>query len=315
MIDFRYHVVSIVAVFLALALGLFVGSTTLQSTVTDQLSSAANSVRADNKALESQNDGLRGQLKAMQNFDAAAEPDLVRGQLTGQTVAVVSAPGVNGKQRSALVKTLQESGAAVSADVRLAPAYLDPDQAAELGQLAVSLNPGHAATDSGVDLASQTLADVLGVRPGQPASSDARLRLVLQALSDGRFLSVNGTARPATLAVLLVPGPDTSTTSAVLRARCTDLVALGHDLDTSAIGAVIAGPTLQAGQPDGELVVIRSLLGSPSSAGVSTVDAVDAPYGRVATVLALAQQRDGGAGSYGLHGSAPLPSPAASSTP
>jgi hypothetical protein len=32
MIDFRYHIVSIVAVFLALALGLFLGSTTLQST-------------------------------------------------------------------------------------------------------------------------------------------------------------------------------------------------------------------------------------------------------------------------------------------
>jgi len=44
MIDFRYHIVSIVAVFLALALGLFLGSTTLQSTVTDNLSKQAKHV-------------------------------------------------------------------------------------------------------------------------------------------------------------------------------------------------------------------------------------------------------------------------------
>jgi hypothetical protein len=32
-IDFRYHVVSIVAVFLALALGLFIGATSLRGSV------------------------------------------------------------------------------------------------------------------------------------------------------------------------------------------------------------------------------------------------------------------------------------------
>ena len=48
-IDFRYHVVSIVAVFLALALGLFLGSTTLQSTVTNQLHHQADLVTRENK--------------------------------------------------------------------------------------------------------------------------------------------------------------------------------------------------------------------------------------------------------------------------
>ena len=42
MIDFRYHVVSIVAVLLALALGLFLGSTTLQGRVFDDLKGRAN---------------------------------------------------------------------------------------------------------------------------------------------------------------------------------------------------------------------------------------------------------------------------------
>lgn len=311
MIDFRYHVVSIVAVFLALALGLFVGSTTLQSTVADQLSSQAQRVRSDNQRLEKQLSAAHGTISDDQSFAAAVEPLLVRGRLTGQTVALVSAPGVSDSARSALAGTLQEAGATVTADVRLAPAYLDPTQQAELGQLAHDLAaPGHPpGAGSGVDQASQTLAEVLGARVGRSPPSPARVEQTLAAFGDGKLLSVKGpTPRPAALVVVLVPPADASVPAATVEQQAATILNLARDLDATAAGAVLAGPTVDPTQPAGVLDIDRRALGNADS-GVSTVDGVDQPQGRVASVYALAQQLDGRAGSYGPTGAAPLPTP------
>ncbi|HWB66073.1 MAG TPA: copper transporter, partial [Mycobacteriales bacterium] len=77
MIDFRYHVVSIIAVFLALALGLVLGSTTLQGTVTHNLSKQAARVTAENRADERKIDDLEASLSNEEAFTAATESHVV----------------------------------------------------------------------------------------------------------------------------------------------------------------------------------------------------------------------------------------------
>jgi hypothetical protein len=322
MIDFRYHVVSIVAVFLALALGLFVGSTTLQSTVTDQLKGAAQSVRNDNKKLETQRDTLRSQLSDVQQFDAAVEPTLVRGALAGQTVVVVSAPGVSDSVRQGLGTTLEAAGAVVTADVRLTSAYVDPTESEELGQLAHDLSPtaSEPSTGSGVDDASRALAAVLGIRAGHSTPPANTVQTTLSAFEDGKLITVSGDdPRPATLGIVLLPATDPTLQPAVLTQQATDVAALARDLDTTTAGVVVTGPAHDPDAPDGLFEATAKRLGTPAQSGVSTAsagditNASDQSYGRVATVLALAQQRTGGAGSYGLGASSPLPS--ASPTP
>lgn len=312
MIDFRYHVVSIVAVFLALALGLFVGSTTLQTTVADNLSNQAKRVRSDNQNLEQQLSAAHATISDDQSFAAAVEPLLVRGRLSGQTVALVSAPGVSDATRSALAGTLQEAGAAVTADVRLSPSYLDPSQAAELGQLAHDLAlPGRPpSAGNGVAAASLLLAEVLGTRPGHSAPSATRVEQTLAAFGDGKLLSVKGpTPRPATLAIILVPGNDARVPAATVAQQAATILDLARDLDATSEGAVLAGPTIDPNAPAGVFDVDRRALGSATTSGVSTVDAVDEPQGRVAAVYALGEQLHGVAGSFGPNGSAPLPTP------
>ena len=51
MIDFRYHVVSIVAVFLALTVGLVIGSSYLSKVAYDELNNQLSSLRSQNQAL------------------------------------------------------------------------------------------------------------------------------------------------------------------------------------------------------------------------------------------------------------------------
>ena len=90
MIDFRYHVVSIVAVFLALALGLFLGSTTLQDAVVHSLKNNTDRVTRENKSLDAHVSALEAQARLATNFDKELLPYAVSGRLNGQQITVVS---------------------------------------------------------------------------------------------------------------------------------------------------------------------------------------------------------------------------------
>ena len=61
-IDFRYHLVSIVAVFLALALGIVVGATALRGPLVDELKDNSNRLKDSNEVLRKAEG--RGQRKA-----------------------------------------------------------------------------------------------------------------------------------------------------------------------------------------------------------------------------------------------------------
>jgi Copper transport outer membrane protein, MctB len=317
LIDFRYHIVSIVAVFLALALGLFLGSTTLQSTVTNQLSSQAHSVINRNHTLEADNSQLTSALKGEQKLSAALEPYAVADRLTGTTVALVSAPGVQGNVRKAVSATLQLAGATVTADVQVQATYLDPTQDAELSMLATELElPGHPLpAGNGVTQVSSELANVLLVRPGRHPVSRARVDQALSALSDGGFINVSGSTpdRPADLAVMLVAAPSTSgVTPAIQTQQNTELLALATDLRAASAGAVLGGPLPVTGVPGSMLAAARA--DSTLVLNVSTVDfdPADPAAGRIAIVLALSNAPTETVGAYGLGSNPPLPSPSPS---
>jgi hypothetical protein len=313
-IDFRYHIVSIVAVFLALALGLFLGSTTLQSTVTRNLHHQADTVTGRNKALRAQNNQLSSALGHEQQFTASTEPYMLANRLTGASVALVSAPGVDGKTRKDVSAALQEAGATVSADVSLQSAYVDPTQEAELGQLANELAPRRRLSGSGSSRVSSELASALVVRPGHNALSRGRVQTDLTALADGKFISLNSPppAHQASLAVMLL-APAGNTTPTVQQAQDAILLKLASDLRASTSGTVLAGPdpvpggsggTLTAAQSDGNLSKTTSIVTLEPDSGGN-----DPAAGRIAIVLALANAPAGVTGVYGLGQNPPLPSP------
>jgi hypothetical protein len=313
-IDFRYHVVSIVAVFLALALGLFIGGTSLRGTFANDISNRTTQVSNTNKKLESQNSSLQGQVGDEQRFETAMEPLVLTNALAGESVVVVSAPGVDGGTRTDIVNALTAAGATVSGDVRLQDALLDPEQATFLDTLSARLSiPGRpVSSGTGPQRAMRLLANVLGVRPQSapvPAAAAAR---VLAGFADGNLLTVNGgVAHSASLAVLIAAPPPSGTPDPkVVQSQDALLLDFARDLDRSAVGAVVAGPVDSA--DTGLVKAARS--DKDLSGDVSTVDGVDLPRGVIATVLALAEQAKGGVGSYGTRSGAkaPLPSPSPS---
>jgi hypothetical protein len=309
-IDFRYHLVSIVAVFLALALGMFIGSTTLRPKVAQDLKNRVDNAKAANVRLSDENDALDKQLDEARAFETDVLPYAVDGSLGGQTVTVVSLPDTDNDQRDAVVAGLTAADAIVTGDVRLREPLLDFSQDAFLRTLTERLAlPGRALPQSsGTDRALALLAEVLGHRPQGPAVSQASAARVLSAYDAGKLLSFSGdTPRPASLVVIVAgPSPEPSATpSASASASATAspdedvealLASFARYLDEAAIGAVVSGPT-QADEDAGLLAYIRGEKTLRSN--VSTVDGADGPRGVIATVFALAEQRDGGAGSYG----------------
>jgi Copper transport outer membrane protein, MctB len=328
LIDFRYHIVSLIAVFLALALGLFLGSTTLQSTVTGSLTNQANRVTKENKKLGTQKQSLSGQVKSEQSLINAVEPYAVSGRLLGESVALVTAPGVSGSTHDGLVGALTDAGATVSADVALQPAFLDPTQDSVLGSLASDALPNHPLPQgNGATRASVVLADVLAARLGRHAPTHAQVSTALNVLEAGNFIKVSGTpaAQPADLTVLLVAAPSANLTAATAQAQNAILVSLARDLRSSSSGTVVAGPrpagstdlgALSAARADPTLTKSVSTVNLDDSTSLAvTTTGGDAVAGRIAIVLALAAAPAHTVGAYGLGPGLTGPLPTPTSTP
>ena len=314
MIDFRYHVVSIVAVFLALALGLFIGATSLRGTVKGDITTRTESVVHNNAKLRSENSDLQSQLSRAQSFDSALQPYALRSSLVGQSVVVVSAPGVDNNMRKDVLTALGQSGATLAGDVRLQDALLDPDQDEFLGTLAdkLAINDRPLPNAAGAVRAIALLSDVLVTNAQRPPVSRGAAAKVVSAYDAGNLLSVSGDQpQQANLAILLAAPAPTSGDASVAAQQQSLLATLARDLDRGALGAVVAGPA-SADATGGLLDVVRGDKGLRDN--VSTVDGVDVPSGVIATVLAAAEQARGDSGSYGSGPGAdePLPSPSPS---
>src|SRR3954451_24842755 len=90
MLDFRYHALSLVAVFLALAIGIVLGVTIGDSLLSDAERSLRSNLHADvvdarSNAIKAQGD-VRGRDRMLDEL----YPSMVRSRLRGERVAVVS---------------------------------------------------------------------------------------------------------------------------------------------------------------------------------------------------------------------------------
>jgi hypothetical protein len=296
MISFRYHVVSVAAVFLALAVGVVLGASGVSEQLLGAVVIRSEDLSGQVRDLTAQRDGLATAQRGADEFAARIGPAAVRGLLPGRGVTVVSVGGDPG-DRDAVVSLIGAAGGKVTGEVDLTPAVVDPARADQLRELTAQLLPTGAqlpaATDTG------TLAGGLlgGVLLGPGAKPDAR-DAVLAGLTAAGFVVPGTPPAPADLVVVLtggaLDGVDASESAAVT-AR------LAAQLDRSGAGAVLAG---RAGSADATGAVGVARADTGVSAGLSTVDDVDSGSGRVSTVLALREQLDGRAGLYGDAGTA-----------
>src|SRR5215470_9135600 len=90
MINFRFHIVSLIAVFLAMGLGILVGSTVVDQVVVDRLDREIRDVSHESNQVKSENS-----------------------RLDGVPVAIIAEKGVDRSAVTSLVSTVKASGAVV----------------------------------------------------------------------------------------------------------------------------------------------------------------------------------------------------------
>jgi hypothetical protein len=123
--DLRYHVASLAAVFIALAVGIVIGVAIAGG---GNLEETTQDLReADIADLEQQLDSAQARVDSAEEEQAALEavvaqvyPELMQGRLSGQSIALVFLGPVDGAVRSAVERTLSDAGAETGNPSRVA---------------------------------------------------------------------------------------------------------------------------------------------------------------------------------------------------
>ena len=305
MINFRYHVVSLTAVFLALAIGLVVGTAALNGEVADALRDRVNSLSKDNQQMRQTVNNLEKELELEEDFAAEMAQLLLPGKLTGKRVLVLSLP--TGRDHTeGVAEMLRLAGATVTVRLDIQDKFIDVDNSTSLLELAVTAARPTAPTTGlpgnghGVETSSAMLASVLLDRAeGVAPVTEADRRAVVASYVNAGYVTTAGKITGPAEAVVVVSGLPYVDNDATQKDESVLKVAEQFDKT----GAIVVGGN---GSADGNLVA--TVRGDPVLAQtISTVDNANTVQGQLVTALALVEQITvQKAGQYGVGDNAAL---------
>jgi hypothetical protein len=328
LIDFRYHLVSIIAVFLALAVGIAVGAEAVSPNLASGINRETQKVAKDNAALSAQNNQLRQQIGADDAFAQAASGTLLHNLLASQRVVLVTAPGADSATVKGISSALAAAGATLTGTVTMTPQFFDTDATTEsmltetAGQLApagVSTADNAGAQLAGQQAAAKVIAAAVMDRAGATPLSANQTSHIMTGFGDQGYLQISSSsggssnlAGPATLAVVVTPASVPANASS-LSSENLALVYLTHFLQQAGNAAVLAGSL----QGSGTGSAIDAVTSGGAGVALTTIDNADSVTGQIVVVQALRRMLDHPGLPATAYGSGPgaVPSPAPTSVP
>lgn len=270
----RYHVASLAAVFLALAIGILIGAAFSDDVVTGTAESLERSLQGDLDTAQADADALGTQLERERGFSQRAYPALVGNRLLGANVALIGLGGIPEP---------------LGADVRDA---LEPT-GAELSLVAVVREPPNAALIEAADGVSSRARE----QETDPLQSYGRIvgrqivggGALLNRTQDELFSRLSGELGNLDAVVLARQRPEDLSPAEEVQ---TDSLEAGVMAGLELTSAVVVGAERTDADPTSiEVFGARRL---------ATVDHVNLVSGRTALVLTLL----GAEGDYGVKESA-----------
>jgi hypothetical protein len=314
-IDFRYHLVSLISVFLALAVGIILGAGPLQNAIGDQLTDQVEALRAERIELREQLSETESELANQNAYALAAGAELVEGSLDEVTVAVVDVEGVSDAVEADIVNQLEAAGARIVAQASLTDAWTSAEDAVLRGTVADGQREQLEDMVQDDDSTSAVLGAALGLALTEPDPQASTVRSDRSAelyelmsrvgLVESRFEPSGPADAVLLLDGSLVEDPATAGTEEAEVPEDVDIVAVVSALQETAQDVVVAGPTAT----EGELVAdVRA--DEDVAAQVSTVSGTERAVMRLNVPLALAAQLGGEVGHYGFEDDAAVVPPA-----
>lgn len=299
MIDFRYHLISLIAVFLALGLGILMGSVVLSEKYVRRLENRVAQFEEEVDARREEVSALNDRIDSFQEFALESQPRLIEGALAGEEVVLFETDGTDEAFLETLAETIEEAGGTVVSTVTLTDRFALSDQP-ERDQLALILGSplGKAPelrAQAGALLGQRAAgAAASRVAPGAEGGQTQRLMALIESLEDEGFIGISSsetTPIPAGASFVVAGGSTDERFEGAV--ELSKALALGLADRESAV--LVAEPTtsvwelVQEVRDDGQL-----------SAAVSSADHAETVPGRVAVVLGLDMAIDGLLGHYGV---------------
>ena len=277
MISYRHHIVSLVAVFLALAVGIALGGGPLSDLGRDDRPASASTTHASAPPSRAPSFG--------DEFAAANASALYADGLRDKTVSLVVLPGADADAVSALGAQVEAAGGTVAGTYDVQPTLTDPSEKSLVDSLGRQLGEQLGSGALSADAAPY-------VRMGQ---------LVGLAVAAGDLPGSEASVGPA--------GPGRRRAADLARGRGPRPGRAGGARRPDRPGDPVRGRH-RAGRrrPPGSSsratpAVSAALRAEPDAAKAATVDGVDTPLGQVTAVLALIRSFTVQGGSFGASGS------------
>lgn len=305
MISLRSHAISLAAVFLALAIGVALGSGLLSNTVLSGLRDDKSEMQTQIDTLTDDKNALNEKLSAAGDFNAQMAPRILRDSLADKTVVLFATPDAADSDLEGLTRLVEQAGGRVTGTVGLTQEFVDANSAEKLLSVVNSpIVPAGAQLNTGsVDQGSQA-GDLLGIAllvnrdPKVTPVDDTQRDTVLAALRDTGFVTYGteriGAANTALVVTGGALGDDAGNQGATVARFAAGLAPHGS-------GTVLAG---RDGSASGTAAVAVTRSDAALNSVVSTVDDVSSESGRITSVLALSDLINGGKpGQFGIgHG-------------
>ncbi len=317
MIDFRYHIVSIVSIFMALAVGIVLGAGPLKGTIGETLTQEVTQLREDRATLRTELETARKVGVTRDDFTQEARARLVGGTLTDVKVALVLLPDADADDVKAVTETLGASGATVVSRTTVKEEWIPKDTEAseQQSQLATEQRKALGLPES-AEAGSSPLDDVLAttlVAADAAATNDAG-KAALDALTGAKLIDVETADLVRANTAVIVAAPVKGDVVVDRDRQAARLVSLAAALDRAGRGAVLTEDVGVSGFTGAASVVRTARSDATTARSLSTVDDVSLALGQVSVVYALVQQLTGGVGQFGLGdgvsaGYPPIPAP------
>jgi hypothetical protein len=301
-ISLRSHAISLAAVFLALAIGVALGSGLLSNTLLAGLKDDKTQMQNQINGLTDEKNILNEKLSAADDFDAQMSPRIIRDAMKGKSVVMFRTPDADDDDVAAMSRLVGEAGGVVSGTIALTQEFVDANSSEKL--LSVVNSPivpaGRQLSTTSVDQGSQA-GDLLGIAmmtgkdPAAPAVDDAQRDAVLAALRDTGFVTYGTDRIGAADTALIVTGGGLADDAGN---QGSTVARFAAGLAPHGTGTLLAGRDGSA-TGTGAVAVVRS--DASLTGAVGTVDDVDRASGRITAVLALQEMTNGGRpGQYGI---------------
>ena len=298
MIDFRYHLVSLISVFLALAVGVVLGAGPLQNSLGTALNDQVTALRENRNATQAKLEQTETAVNERDSYITQAATSLLPGTLASKNVAMVLLPDAQAEDADAIAAQLTNAGATVTGRVSLTSTWVDLSRENYRSTFSGQVQ-GHLGSTNSKDangILGEALAKAL-------TANDDSSRVLMDMLSvtvdksGTPFISVDSTPTAAAEMIVVVgPRPQASSGkgATVEASPGEDPKAWAKALE----GTAGRAPTVVVGSADGDggvVGIIRS-----EKAKVTTIDSVGQIAASVSTPLALASTRAGTTGHYGF---------------